>query len=307
MIKTLAEYKSALDYINTDLEMYDFELSDKMTSYEYNLYLQDIQYYLNMLYEKYRVLEDLSNYLEEYSETKIDNMLKNIKEKEAKLNTSIDKYLSSKSKAFSVKWNTGSLDIIKDRDGKELKKAVYDKDNYLTLDGHKLGKVNINNIVKEEYTQTYSDNLLSCIDDGIYLTSYNVDEPQTSKEILYIDIDNIDNVDSLQLEPINCTIEYKGVTEGKKAIFEISCDALSKTKENFDYSAYVKGQLEETDKKIDYSRAQRKDLKTYIDWSKEQADKKQIEEYKAELANNINTNNNNAKRSEVVATYAKAE
>ena len=56
MIKTLAEYKSALDYINTDLEMYDFELSDKMTSYEYNLYLQDIQYYLNMLYEKYRVL-----------------------------------------------------------------------------------------------------------------------------------------------------------------------------------------------------------------------------------------------------------
>ena len=83
MIKTLAEYKSALDYINTDLEMYDFELSDKMTSYEYNLYLQDIQYYLNMLYEKYRVLEDLSNYLEEYSETKIDNMLKNIKEKEA--------------------------------------------------------------------------------------------------------------------------------------------------------------------------------------------------------------------------------
>lgn len=307
MIKTLAEYKSALDYINTDLEMYDFELSDKMTSYEYNLYLQDIQYYLNILYEKYRVLEDLSNYLEEYSETKIDNMLKNIKEKEAKLNTSIDKYLSSKSKAFSVKWNTGSLDIIKDRDGKELKKAVYDKDNYLTLDGHKLGKVNINNIVKEEYTQTYSDNLLSCIDDGIYLTSYNVDEPQTIKEILYIDIDNIDNVDSLQLEPINCTIEYKGVTEGKKAIFEINCDALSKRKENFNYSAYVKGQLEETDKKIDYSRAQRKDLKTYIDWLKKQADKKQIEEYKAELANNINTNNNNAKRSEVVATYAKAE
>ena len=41
MIKTLAEYKSALDYINTDLEMYDFELSDKMTSYEYNLYLQE--------------------------------------------------------------------------------------------------------------------------------------------------------------------------------------------------------------------------------------------------------------------------
>lgn len=307
MIKTLAEYKSALDYINTDLEMYDFELSDKMTSYEYNLYLQDIQYYLNVLYEKYRVLEDLSNYLENYSETKIDTMLKNIKEKEAKLNTSIDKYLSSKSKAFSVKWNTGSLDTIKDRDGKELKKAVYNKDNYLTLNGHKLGKVNINNIVKEENVQTYSDNLLTCINDGVYLTSYNVDEPQTIKEILYIDVDNIDNVGSLQLEPINCTIEYKGITEGKKAIFEISCEALSKTKENFDYSAYVKGQLEETDKKIDYSRAQRKDLKTYIDWSKEQADKQQIEEYKAELANNIDTNNNNAKRSEVVATYAKAE
>ena len=42
MIKTQEEYINACDFIDSDMELYDFQISEKMNSYEYNLYLQDL-------------------------------------------------------------------------------------------------------------------------------------------------------------------------------------------------------------------------------------------------------------------------
>ena len=304
MIKTLAEYKSALDYINTDLEMYDFELSDKMTSYEYNLYLQDIQYYLNVLYEKYRVLEDLNNYLEDYSEKKINGLLNNIKENEAKLTTSLDKYLSSKSRTYDVKWNISNMDTIKDRDGKDLKNALLNSNNCLTFNGHKAGELKINSIVKEENISTESDNLLTCLEDGVYLTSYNVDIPQTIKETLYIDVDNIEAVDNLSLPPINCTIEYKGLSDSQKAVYEITCNSLSKVNENFEYEPYVQGNLEEIGKKNSRKRLIWTTVQEYSEKMREKKNHNNKNRFRTDLKNTNNTNKKNTESSETAAVYA---
>lgn len=304
MIKTLAEYKSALDYINTDLEMYDFELSDKMTSYEYNLYLQDIQYYLNVLYEKYRVLEDLNNYLEDYSEKKINGLLNNIKENEAKLTTSLDKYLSSKSRTYDVKWNISNMDTIKDRDGKDLKNALLNSNNCLTFNGHKAGKLKINSIVKEENISTESDNLLTCLEDGVYLTSYNVDVPQTIKETLYIDVDNIEAIDNLSLIPINCTIEYKGLSDSQKAVYEITCNSLSKVNENFEYEPYVQGNLEEIGNKNSRKRLIWTTVQEYSEKMREKKNHNNKIRFRTDLKNTNNTNKKNTESSETAAVYA---
>ena len=254
MIKTQAEYKSALEYINTDLNMYDFELSEKMTSYEYNLYLQDVQYYLNVLYEKIRVLEDLIDYMETYSEEKMDTLIQEIKEKENKLTTNLDKYLSKKSMVYNVQWDIGSLDTIKDRDGNQLKKAVINHNKALALDGYALGEINLNNIIKETDTPSYSDNILTCLEDGTYLTSYSLDAPQKVKELLYIDADNIDKIENLVLEPIGCTIEFIGYSEdNNKAIYKLTGENINKKLENFDYSYYTGSQLENTGKSTDWN------------------------------------------------------
>lgn len=254
MIKTQAEYESALEYINTDLNMYDFELSEKMTSYEYNLYLQDIQYYLDVLYEKIRILEDLTNYLETYSEQKMNKLIQEIKEKEAKLTTNLDKYLSKKSMTYSIQWNIGNLDTIKDRDGSQLKKAVMDHNKALTLDGYELGEITLNNIVKETTIPSYSDNILTCLEDGTYLTSYNLDTPQKIEELLYIDADNIDKIEDMVLEPIGCTIEFIGLSEdNSKAIYKLTCDNMTIALENFNYDYYTGSQLENIGKDVDWN------------------------------------------------------
>ena len=90
MIRTANQYKEAKDFIDKELELYDYALSEKMTSYEYNLYLQDTQYCFNILYEKLRVLEDLIEYLDYYSKVKIDKVKKNIAEKEVTLARSMN-------------------------------------------------------------------------------------------------------------------------------------------------------------------------------------------------------------------------
>lgn len=284
MIKTQAEYKSALEYINTDLNMYDFELSEKMTSYEYNLYLQDVQYYLDVLYEKIRVLEDLTDYLEAYSEEKMDTLIQEIKEKEHKLTTNLDKYLSKKSMVYNVQWDIGNLDIIKDRDGNQLKKAVINHNKALALDGYELGEINLNNIVKETDTPSYSDNILTCLEDGTYLTSYSLDAPQKIEELLYIDADNIDKIENLVLEPIGCTIEFVGYSEdNSKAIYKVTCENMNKKLENFDYSYYTGSQLENTGKDADWN------YNTAYDINENQKDLNNVmnEKIKTELIDNI--------------------
>ena len=94
MIRTANQYKEAKDFIDKELELYDYALSEKMTSYEYNLYLQDTQYCFNILYEKLRVLEDLIEYLDYYSKIKIDKV--NIKGRSSisVLYRSLDLYIS---------------------------------------------------------------------------------------------------------------------------------------------------------------------------------------------------------------------
>ena len=124
MIRTQEEYNNACSFIDSDMELYDFILSEKMSSYEYNLYLQDTEYFLNFLYEKIRTLEELCDYLDNYIETKFHNAKK-------KLETNLDLvekvsfiYDSDKTTDIVPEWNFTKSDHLTDRNGTEIQNAI---------------------------------------------------------------------------------------------------------------------------------------------------------------------------------------
>lgn len=248
IIKTQAEYQSALDYIDQDLELYDFELSKKMTSYEYNIYLQDIEYYLDILYEKTRVVEDLIDHLENYNLQKTSALITTIQERQGKLQESVDKYISRKSKAYDVTWDIGGLDSIKDRDGSELQKAVMYSgiENYLGFGSSKKSKLEIKSIVKESTEPSYSDNISTCLNDGYYITSYNLEYPTVIKETLHLELNSPENARFFHLKPINCEVEHLGTDESGRDIYVLTNNNMIKTNENFVYKNYIGSQLEAT-------------------------------------------------------------
>lgn len=219
-----------------------------MTSYEYNLYLQDTEYYLDILYEKIRVIEDLLDYLDNYNIQKTDKLIAYIKEKENKLQDSIDKFVSNKSQAYEVTWDTGDLDIIQDRDGSEIKRAeIYSGiENYLGFGNVKKSKLKLTSIVKESSETSYSDNIVTCLNDGFYLSSYNLDKPTNIEEKIYIEVNDKENARFLNLRPINCSIEDKGTDELGRKTYILKSNAMSKVDENFIYKNYIGSQLEAT-------------------------------------------------------------
>lgn len=243
MIKTQEEYKSALDLINQDIETYDFELPEKMNSYVYNLYLQDIEYYLDLLYEKYRQIEDLCDYLKSYADTKIDNVINDIAVKEKILENSIDKFTDIRYKAYDIEWEENSK--IYDRDGSELEIANVNYNNCVGPKRYYNGQININSIEKSGSNyQTYSDNILTCLIDGYYMTSYSLDKPSTIEETLKFNSDD-DIFKYIELKPFNCEIEIKDSQDRKE--ITVRSASMSKTYENFSLNNYNKNSLNSLD------------------------------------------------------------
>ena len=128
MIKTQEEYINACNFIDSDLELYDFQLSEKMTSYEYNLYLQDTEYFLNFLYEKIRTLEELCDYLDDYIDTKIRSAKEHISRTTALLEHSIDSYLNGDICVIDPEWNQNTSSGLTDRNGRQIPVAELNTD-----------------------------------------------------------------------------------------------------------------------------------------------------------------------------------
>lgn len=125
MIKTQSDFDNACNFIDSDMELYDFQLSEKMTSYEYNLYFQDTEYFLNRLYEKIRTLEELCDYLDYYVDTKIGRAKENIDQKIAILESIVLRNKTNEGQISAPTWN--QTETVTDRDGTLLSTAICDK------------------------------------------------------------------------------------------------------------------------------------------------------------------------------------
>lgn len=250
MIRTATQYKEAKEFIDTNPEFYDYTLSEKMNSYEYNLYLQDTQYYFNVLYEKLRELEDIIEYLERYSKKKISAARDIINKKEADISNLTVTNNKPQYKVIQIELEN-SPSIITDRDGSILNKALVTGSGTITSSFIEVNRRKILSAAKKSNQLCNSDNINSFIKDGYYLSSYSLDEPEIIEEVLGIELDN-NQFNRVDYEPINCKIEYLGKNDTNKIELKLTTNIMRKSIKSFNSKPYNGSNLE-TIEKMDFA------------------------------------------------------
>lgn len=242
MIRTKEQFESAKMFLNSSPEFYDYTLSEKMNSYEYNLYLQDTQYYFNVLYEKLRVLEDLAEYLEWYSEKKVLATKAAIKAKE-----------SAETGSLLYKRPTFSSDNQKpvyDRDGSIISSARIEPGGSIASNFSIIGLNNITAVTKTSNADCYKDNISNFKKDGMYISEYRLDYPIVIEEILEVELESPSDFNRVQYTPTNSELEYLGVFENNKVKLKLTADCMEKSKEAFIHEAFKGSNLDSIEESI---------------------------------------------------------
>jgi hypothetical protein len=299
MIRTTAEYQSAIEFIKKDIELYDYELSDKMSSLEYNLYLQDTEYFLDFLYEKSRTIEDLIEYLEFYSKEKISKLKKDLQKSQKMLIVSVDKYLDKDFIAVSPEWESNPASKIRDRDGSEISSAIIADDNSIFNSGETSNEMKAKAIIKDSGIISNSDNISTCLKDDYYIAEYNLDKPQEITEILIIDIYDISDVNNVSFNAINCDADFYFSTDNK-IIATLVCNDNTKEMQNWNYEKYTNSQLNNLDS-IEMSFNKTKDIYTNLSTLSSQIDKNSNKTYFKEIKKYQETKDNQFKKSNLIA------
>lgn len=236
MIKTQEEYNNACNFIDSDMELYDFQLSEKMSSYEYNLYLQDTEYFLNFLYEKIRTLEELCDYLDEYVDTKIRTAKEKIQQDTAFVKKSIQAYTEDKSTSVKPVWKHAASTYMEDRDGTVLPVAEQNA-SYIFPAARKNNPVMPLAFVKTQANNAYQDNITSAVRDGIYMASYQRSSYVPTEEEILVTLPDNASFNCVDIDPIGCDITL----EKEKTGFRIKMTPNGYVKEfrNFDYGPFT--------------------------------------------------------------------
>lgn len=242
MIRTKEQFESAKMFLNSSPEFYDYTLSEKMNSHEYNLYLQDTQYYFNVLYEKLRVLEDLAEYLEWYSEKKVLAAKAAIQAKESAETGS----LLYKRPSFS----SDNQKPVYDRDGSIISSARIEPDGSVASNFSIIGLNNVTAITKTSNADCYKDNISNFKKDGMYISEYRLDYPMVIEEILEVELEGSLDFNRVQYTPINSELEYLGVFENNKVKLKLTADCMEKSKEAFIHEAFKGSNLDSIEESI---------------------------------------------------------
>ena len=242
MIRTKEQFEYAKAFIESSPEFYDYTLSEKMNSHEYNLYLQDTQYYFNVLYEKLRVLEDLAEYLEWYSEKKVLAAKTAIRAKESAETGS----LLYKRPSFS----SDNQKPVYDRDGSIISSARIEPNGSVASNFSIIGLNNVTAITKTSNADCYKDNISSFKKDGMYISEYRLDYPMVIEEILEVELESPSDFNRVQYTPINSKLEYLGVFENNKVKLKLIADCMEKSKEAFIHEAFKGSNLDSIEESI---------------------------------------------------------
>lgn len=242
LINTEAEYNEALTFIDRDIELYDFDLSRKMTSLEYNLYFQDTEYYLDFLYEKTRTVEDIIDYIERYGNKKIEELNKLFEDNLEVLESAIDRYVDSAAVSLKPQWDFNPLNPITDRDGSIISVLTTYSDG-LTVNKNVNYNIPIKSATKTSNYISYSDNIEDLVKDGYYISDYNLDKPDEIKEDLILEIDNPDDLNYINIKPLNCEYEIN-LNDDKQLVISLTSKNYTKEYENFDYNNFIKSNLD---------------------------------------------------------------
>ena len=240
MIRTQEEFTNACNFIDADMELYDFQLSEKMSSYEYNLYLQDTEYFLNFLYEKIRTLEELCDYLDDYINVKSKTISNTLQEKTKLLNTALHSSQKKQASYDFPLWNIA--ETVMDRDGATLPMAVI-SGSAIEGASRKENRVIPIAIQRIGNKVPYADSCDNFINTNSYLVKFKEDVPSKIQEEIQIILPDETSFNCIEYDPLNANISIADVN-AKNIVLSIIPKSYQKDKQGIQYNAYADYKLD---------------------------------------------------------------
>lgn len=207
MINSIEDVNAALDYVREENENFPQDFTDKMDADSYNLACQQIEYQLNVLYEKIRLIQDIDEFARNYAELKIT-------EKEQKLRDSLkiiedvaDLYHDDSAVALMVPMQDDG-GVIRDRDGSVLPRMQF-SDGKLIMDTNVMGKATIayvnNSSDSACYNSSYSNLVKGKPGASTYIITDNLDDGVV--ETISVDFTKTTPVNYLSIKPVNAIVK----------------------------------------------------------------------------------------------------
>ena len=206
MIKNIDDINAALDYVREENENFPKDFADKMDADSYNLACRQIEYQLNVLYEKIRLLQDIDEFARSYAEMKIA-------EKEEKLRDSLkiiedvaDLYHDGDSIAMMVPMQSDG-GIVRDRDGAIIP-SMQQINGKLVMDTNAIGEAAIAYVSNSAPVPCYNSSYANLVNGKHGMSTYMVtdDLKDGLVETISVDFARTSSVNYVSVAPVNAEI-----------------------------------------------------------------------------------------------------
>lgn len=207
MINNIDDINTALDYVREENENFPQDFADKMDADSYNLACRQIEYQLNVLYEKIRLLQDIDEFARSYAEKKIA-------EKEEKLRDSLkiiedvaDLYHDNDAVATMVPMQSDG-GIIRDRDGAVIP-SMQLVDGKLLMDSNAIGEAAVAYVNNSASVPCYNSTYSNLTNGKHGMSTYLVTEDLKDglEETISVDFTVPASINYVAITPVNAEVK----------------------------------------------------------------------------------------------------
>lgn len=203
-------------------------ISDKLSSSDFNDIMNNVSSYLDALYEKTRILSDVYDYTKAFIDKEIDEKRLAFENNFKITERQVDSYIDTNNVAKEVPLNN-CQEKVYDNDGQQINEMeIYDTN--LEASGAVLNKAYINYVDKDSDCIPFSASE-KIKENGSSATCYLLDEPQKIVENYKIYFDKPERINYINLRPINA--EIKNMVAIAKDDDEIDIEHLGYQKEMY--------------------------------------------------------------------------
>ena len=207
MITHVDDANEVLAFIKEANENYPESLSEVMNADDYNTACQMIEYQLDILYEKIRLIQDIDEFVRYYAETKIAEKENKLRENLKIIEDAADLYHDNNSVAIMVPLvSDGSA--VRDRDGAVIP-DMKTMDSSLSMDTNAIGEAAIasvsNNANVPCYSNNYADIVKGTGGSAVYLTKEHLENGVV--DTITVEFAAATSVNFVQINAVNAKVE----------------------------------------------------------------------------------------------------
>ena len=222
MIAKIEDVKSALDTIGEQNNTYPSSVTDKMDAEAFNASCKKIENYLNGLYEKIRLIEDLDEFSRSY-------VLQKIGEKEAKLRERL-KVAEDVATVYQKKDSVSvmvpfidSSEVVRDRDGSVISHMQL-KNKKLEADNDVMAEPEIISVTFASNSTCYNNSYSNLTKGKAGVSFYSLQEPPRDgvQENVTVYLASPAQCNYVSIHPTNCTVSNVRVMDANHKEYPIA-------------------------------------------------------------------------------------